>query len=276
MGNIKEQFIAYQNGYNAIIGELLNGYSEGRYQEWKGFVTVDGPIIERPAILFVGINPGPGLYEKVNYKQENKRIPFRILDAGKHGNESLPDSMSIKFESLSLRKDGQTIALDWFIRDNFKSGSWYDGKPKNSFPWNMIKILCKVAELRYGEKFQPGARPKWYDSEEFGKNIMHLNVSPIATKSIGELNKILKLLNQAPGIDIRDMVVNDIQPKVIVFEGKQAYDMFIGENKKNELTGKIISGDYKGVPFIAFSRNWGWHQNENLQAIAQKIVTNLD
>ena len=80
MNKIKE-FITYQDSYIKIVEELISGYNKKRYKEWKGFITLDGPVVEQPDILFIGINPGSGLYEETNYGVPNnaKKIPFRIF-----------------------------------------------------------------------------------------------------------------------------------------------------------------------------------------------------
>ena len=114
--------------------------------------------------LFMGINPGPGLYNETNYRNNDNKVPFRILT----GDSNLyRDESAYPLSRLVYRSDGKTIALDWFTKSNYCEGSsWYELKIKrgNGFVENMLKIICKVAfGLGKGE-FVKGEKPEWYDT----------------------------------------------------------------------------------------------------------------
>lgn len=276
MKNIKDEFIAYQDSFREIIEELINGYNAKprRYNDWKGFITLIGPVVENPEILFIGINPGEGLYYETNPNKilkKDHKMPFRMLENNKYKNTFLFNE-KIKFREPHYRKDNKTIIeLDCFIDENYREGHWYDEKLKNTFPLNMVRIIYNVAKQKYGEKFEKGKKPKWYD-DKFGKSIMHLNIYPIATKSTSELRKIIKNLKKSE-IDveqqsiaaIKNFVINALKPKVIVFAGKGAYYEFMGDNKKWK--GKVISNNINDIPIVAFSRKGAWE----IEKIAKKI-----
>ena len=161
MENVIEKFIDYQDSYKEVIEELI---SDKKYhKDWKGFITLNGPIVEQPDILFIGINPGPGLYNVVKNK-----MPFKILKGGKLDESFFSENVeTIKFIDAHPRKDG-TIALDCFTAGNYKDGKWYNGnyKPRNKFAWNIVTIIHEVAEcLKYG-KFKECEKPEWYKEPE--------------------------------------------------------------------------------------------------------------
>ena len=55
--DLNEGFIAYQNQFKEIVDQLKQNCSS----DWKGFITINGPVQKRPQLLFIGIHPGPGL-----------------------------------------------------------------------------------------------------------------------------------------------------------------------------------------------------------------------
>lgn len=38
-------FIEYQNQFSSIIEKLKEGHQNGRFADWKGVITVNGPVI---------------------------------------------------------------------------------------------------------------------------------------------------------------------------------------------------------------------------------------
>lgn len=46
MNETISRFIEYQNKFGPIIAKLKEGRSNGRFSDWKGFITVSGPIVE--------------------------------------------------------------------------------------------------------------------------------------------------------------------------------------------------------------------------------------
>lgn len=105
----------------------------------KGVITVNGPVIYQPEILFMGINPGPGLYNETNYRNNDNKVPFRILT----GDSNLyRDESAYPLSRLVYRSDGKTIALDWFTKSNYCEGSsWYELKIKRGMV--SLKICLK-------------------------------------------------------------------------------------------------------------------------------------
>lgn len=261
------EFIEYQNHFKDIIAILKEGYLHGMYKEWKGFIPVNGPVLFNPDILFIGINPGQGLFIEANWEStDNKKIvPFRILT----GDDNCYSKEYFFPNKIKYRTDEKTIELDWFIDGNFKKNHWWDlnVKEHNNFVRYMINILCKVAEMRTGEKFQKGKCPDWYN--DFGKKIMFMNISPFATTDLSELNKLNKDLQIDEWNDyikpLRILVRDNIKPKVIVFAG-------------NTASKKFMRGDGEqlfGIPKITIERKRGWHADKNLSIIACQISAYL-
>lgn len=268
MNETINSFIEYQNKFGPIIAKLKEGRSNDRFSDWKGFITVSGPIVYQPEILFIGINPGPGLYNQINHKSNEMRVPFRILTGS--GNE-YSDEHEYPLSKLIYRSDGKTIALDWFIRDNYEEGtSWYEMKTKkrNGFIENMIKIICNVAGgLRKGD-FTKGEKPAWYDT--FGKEIMFMNVSPFATDNLSQLQRLQRELKVDEWNDIvkplRVLIRDSIKPKVIVFVGVSAYRTFMWKYKGD----KVFD-----IPVVVIDRKRGYNSETNLANVAAEIVDKL-
>lgn len=258
-------FVEYQNKFFSIIEKLKEGTRDGRFKDWKGFITINGPVVFKPELLFVGINPGPGLYNETNCNDNGNRVPFRILNDER---SCYREESAFPLRKPIYRSDGKTIALDWFIKNNYRDESaWYElkTKPGNRFVENMIKIICKVAKGLGKGEFKRGMKPEWYDT--FGKQIMFLNVCPLATDNLAQLNQLKKEL----GIDewkdivmpIRSLVKDRIKPKAIVFAGVGAYNNFMWEDKGN----KIFD-----IPVILIDRKRGYHSDKNLSNLASEIV----
>lgn len=261
-------FIEYQNQFSSIIEKLKEGRQNGRFADWKGVITVNGPVIYQPEILFMGINPGPGLYNETNYRNNDNKVPFRILT----GDSNLyRDESAYPLSRLVYRSDGKTIALDWFTKSNYCEGSsWYELKIKrgNGFVENMLKIICKVAfGLGKGE-FVKGEKPEWYDT--FGKDIMFMNVCPLATDNLNQLSRLKKELGINEWKDIvkpvRTLVRDNIKPKIIVFAGISAYNNFMWEDKGDQIFD---------IPVVIIDRKRGYNSEANLSKIASEIVERI-
>ena len=168
--------------------------------------------------------------------------------------------------------------LDWIIAGRNYEGEWWHKKrkPHNSFIDNMMKILESYYAITEGKPFQKGKEPEW--NGQISEEVMYMNIYPFATENIGQLHKLMKACH----VDtwehivkpIRVLVKECIKPDVIVFAGKEAYDLFMWKQKEtfneNIITGKSPFGDNMKV--VAFKRSPGYHGDENLKEIGRRVA----
>jgi hypothetical protein len=139
---------------------------------YKGIVTMQSPVIDKPEILFLGLNPGQGAYIELNNRSKTKNdTPIRML--GKN---------EMCFNELNWYEKGNARRRK---KGNWEGYEWYEtDKPvNNSFTTRMIDLLDMIAKLKYPEqsKIENGNSkiPFWF--EGFGQRIMATNLYPIAT-----------------------------------------------------------------------------------------------
>lgn len=243
---------------------------------YKGFITIQSPLIFKPDILFLGINPGQGAFIE-NRNNKIKASPIRLFDP------------KVKTE-LDWYKDGN--ARGFSENKKWHSHKWYETKQRinNRFVVNMIDVLYKVSQLQFPDKISENdEEPFWFKS--FGQNIMFTNLYPIATKDTKDLNKIFKYFSKEQKIfshfgfskpvkkwDIQRSFIRNIektvelvQPKVIVCIGTQAFNDFTFTTKKKNK--KVFRGEKGDFPVIGFNRSGNW---SNLTTdIATAIFDNM-
>ena len=243
---------------------------------YKGFITIQSPLIYNPDILFIGINPGQGAFiENRNNKIEVS--PIRLFDS------------KIKVD-LDWYKDGNA-------RGYSKNKVWYDFKwyetnqrINNRFVVNMIDVLYKVAKIKFPNDISENNKePFWY--KNFGQNIMFTNLYPIATKNTKDLNGIFTSFSKEPELfshfgksksvkkwDVQrsfirkiENLIELVEPKAIVCIGTQAFnDLTFTTTKKDE---KVFKGKKRDFPVIGFNRSGNW---SNLTSdIAKAIVDEM-
>lgn len=237
---------------------------------YKGFITLQSPLLFNPEILFIGINSGEGAFienqnngvkDTIRIFKPNEQIEF---DLYKHGN------------ARCEKKKGKWIrGYKWFER---KQGI------NNQFAANMINVLYEIAALKYpNKKIEENQEPFWF--EDFGKKVMFTNLYPIATKNIDALKKINTLLLSVEGLkplwaksEQKDWAVRCyfvmktrelvklVQPKIVVCLGLTVYNDFMFKQEKNK---EITEGELFGIPVIGFSRSGNW--GKLIPKIAKKI-----
>lgn len=248
------------------------------YNLYKGIATLQSPIIEKPKILFLGLNPGDGAYQRENWKQNTNKTPLRIL-----GNDECCFN-----------------ELNWYHKDNAREkANWYDfnASVKNSFPAKMISLIDKVAKKQNGEissKNKNDEIPFWY--ETLGKEIMFTNLYPISTTNSSDLKKIHEALihkNQMRTffqrtnskrvnewqvrlffIGLTDELIDLVKPNIIICLGKQAYHDFTytsGSKGKIVQRQKTIKGNKYDI--VGFSRSGNW--SGLIDELASKVIAKL-
>jgi hypothetical protein len=113
-----------------------------------------------------------------------------------------------------------------------------------------------------------GEKPEWYDT--FGKEIMFMNVFPLATDNLNQLSRLKKELGINEWKDIvkpvRTLVRDNIKPKIIVFAGLSAYNNFMWEDKGDQIFD---------IPVVIIDRKRGYNSEANLSKIASEIVERI-
>ncbi|HOG19012.1 MAG TPA: hypothetical protein PKW37_01025 [Salinivirgaceae bacterium] len=278
---LKRKYTEIESKIKPIVDFLETNKNSKEFKGiYKGIITLQSPIIYKPEIFFLGVNPGDGAYKILNIgKSETIRTPLRMI--GK-------DETSLKelnwYESGNARckkaNNKWVKGYEWYQRDKMVN---------NAFPQRMIDLLYEIANLKYPDKankYDNNSLPFWY--ETFGQKIMYSNLYPIATTNIGDLYKILNTIavkdefkwrsdNKKPNnwdvrrffIRLTDELIDLVQPKTIVCIGKSAYDDFV--LKKDTDKKKIFSGQKNKIPVIGFSRRGNW--SGLLKEIAQEIIS---
>ena len=269
-----------EEDFKPIIVFLEN--NKEKYPEYKGFFTLQGPLVECPEILFLGYNTGDGAY---NEKTENKSA------------KSIPPP--------NLFDESKDKELEWYKKGNArgyfdKSKKWWyayewyerDQRINNELPKKMIDLLYNIADIKFEQKSEKNKLPFWY--EDFGQKIMFTNLYPIATTKIKNLEVMLNRLAKEEELKntwekhrrenekfdnwivrkfflarIRKMI-ELVNPKIIVCLGKSTMDDFV--YKKFKIENNIYYSNEKVCEsdVLGFSRRGNW--SKNIPNIAKQIV----
>lgn len=278
------KYTEIENKINPIVDFLETNKNSKEFKGiYKGIITLQSPIVYKPEILFLGVNPGDGAYNVLNYeKSKTINTPLRMIGKDE---TFLKELNWYEFGNARCKKVNEKWikGYEWYQRDKMIN---------NTFPHRMIDLLYEIARLKYPDeykanKYDDNSLPFWY--ETFGKKIMYSNLYPIATTNIDDLYKILNTIavknefnilwksDTKPNnwdvriffIKLMDELIDLVQPKIIVCLGKSAYDDFI---LKKDISGKKIFKSQKNkIPVIGFSRQGNW--SGLLTEIAKKIVT---
>lgn len=272
--NLIKELTRIENRYLPII-QILENNSE--YNDlYKGFITFQSELNYNPDILFLGINPGDGAFSEINNKKkfpEKIRFPKRIISDPAY----LKDLKLDWFKKGNAR--GEFIEKKWYAYDWFENAK----KINNSFPARMIELLYS-----YTEKLHPDKKTQKKDITDIIENdiqnkIAYINIYPIATKSIKELNEIINKLSKDKNIgsiignngyitpiSLKNFFrqrtidfINEINPKVIVLLGHTAYQVLTMQNdhKGKKVIQKKITfrkNDTTKYNVISFSRQGNW------------------
>ncbi len=266
-----------------IVDYLENNKNNKEFKGiYKGIMTLQSPIVYKPEILFIGVNPGDGAYNVSNNgNSKNIKTPLRMI--GKD-DTFLKELNWYEFGNARCKKvNNEWIeGFEWYQRDKMVN---------NPFPQRMIDLLYEIAELKFPKEckeqiYDNNSKPFWY--ETLGKNIMYTNLYPISTTNISDLLKILNSISKKDEFqnlwknvekpnnwDVRkyfirniDELIDLVQPKMVVCLGKSAYNDFLYKSETSEK--KIYKSKKNNVPVIGFSRQGNW--SGLLSEIAKKIV----
>lgn len=280
--DVMKQYMKIEDRYSKIVNLLESKKDTVVYRGfYKGFYTLNGPLINNPDILFIGINPGAGAWKEINSQSGTNNTPLRMLGH----DESF-------FSELDWFQNN-TARGNWGKGKENKGYAWYqrDKPVNNQFPANMIDILFAIAEEKYPDiEVSTNVEPEW--GNEIKSSIMVTNLYPMITDRTNQLNTLfsalkkenaLKELWNTDGKKTKDWdvqkyfisttheLVKLIKPKVIVCMGVQAYNDFTYTSfKKNK---EVFSTTDNDIPVIGFKRVQNWRYL--IPSIATMILMKL-
>ena len=272
-----------ENKINPIVSYLEKNKDNQEYKYfYKGIATLLSPLIKNPEIMFLGINSGSGAWTEVNQQNNTNNTPLRMLSHDESYIYYQNDWFKPNTARGSWGKGKENKAFEWYQRD----------KPiNNQFPVNMINILYEIAKIKYPTiKTNNFEEPLW--TNEIKNNIIYTNLYPIITDDVEKLKRIHKLLSKEellkeifkPGSksinewDVRlffiknmDMLIELINPKVIVCLGLSAFNDYTYSNTKHN--NQIFSTIKNNRPVIGFSRRGNW--SHLIPTISEEILKHL-
>lgn len=294
---LRQKYCEIENRIVPIKDFLENNKDNNGYKGlYKGVITLHGPLVFQPEILFIGINSGAGAYNELNPDSKNNKniTPLRMIGQNemcfKELNWYQKGNARGYFKNKKEKRDW--VPFEWYQRNQ---------RINNPFIKNMIEFLYEIAKIKFPEaystqKYDDNKEPFWYKT--FGQRIMSTNLYPIATTTISDLSRIHDSLakegnlqrywEESKGNDkdinnwsvrkyfIRrvDELIRLVQPKIIVCLGKTAFNDFTYTNSKEYNGSKIYFTEKKvgdtTVPVIGFSRSGQW--SGLIPDIAKKII----
>lgn len=277
---IIDKYIEIEKKLIPIKDLLLSKIDNEKYQRlFKGFITENGPIINSPDILFIGINPGAGAYISANNSDKTNELIYPVkLTTGKNN------------ELFLFEKNN---AYGGVYNKKWNSFEWYqrDKKVNNVFTKRMIDLIDNFARLQYPLQYEQSPwnnnePPFWYN--DISKQLMYINLYPIATTNTSDLHKIFNLLCKDKDIlahfgvksitnwklrlefiSIVDEFIKLVSPKVIVCLGNQAFNDFNYTRMKD----KTFFAEKYNIPVVGFTRRGNW--SPLIPKVSELIVNNL-
>jgi hypothetical protein len=253
--------------YLPII-ELLEekSFLESIKNEYKGFITALNPLITKPKILFLGINPGPGAFNEKNKSKNIKEIHY-------------PKNLfsDNKISQIDWLKDGNSRGE--FKGKTWKSYKWYERNQKvnNVFVKRLIEFLFTYYNINEKSNYTE-------IEKKINSDIFYYNLYPISTKTTKELNIILKrivseqiILNEKKIKNVNDLknffrqrtidLIKELQPEIIICLGNQSFKDLTSKSKKIDSENplkkydiQLRKNDFKKYSIYIVSRNGNWEQ----------------
>ncbi|QHI36039.1 hypothetical protein IMCC3317_13920 [Kordia antarctica] len=165
---------------------------------YKGIQILFSPLIIRPKIMFIGINPGAGFFNT------NNRYLKRF--------SPLENSEYLKGEYRLAQQTRKLFEMAELTSDDLKKS---------------VKSNCFFFATT--------------NEKELHQFLSHLKPSKVYTKSEKWIDKLVKL----------------IKPKIIICEGKSAFNQFV-KNKDCEIKDKdnVLFTEWNSLKIIGYKRNF--------------------
>ena len=250
------------------------------FKTYKGFQTLQGHLIKRPLVLFVGLKPGPGSFNA----NENK------IPDPKEGKR--PHHTLFCYRRNSLRKC---------------NGLWFDTtKPyqkHNTFVRKFVKLMASLAdELGLKDLEIAGIKGRdevsngWQWSEWIQDMVMCTNLYPFSTTNESDLKKLLREMTDSPNapdhryrgknlwefenaVFVKPMkqLIQLVEPRVVVCLSKKVFHNLTGDGNKTkaDTNGLLLYEKDKSPIFIGLHRRKGWwvDESEGLPKLAKLIAS---
>jgi len=251
------------------------------FETYKGFQTLQGHLVKKPLVLFIGLNPGQGRYNTNNKNESEFPEPLKG-----------PRSNLFCYKRNSLRKD---------------NGLWFDKtKPyqeHNTYVRKFVKLMDSLAdELGLkdleiaGMKGSDEVPNGWMWSEWIQDMVMCTNLFPFSTTNESDLNKLLREMRNSPNapdhqykgkrlwefenaVFVKPMkqLIQLVEPRVVVCLSKKVFHNLTGDGNKTkaDANGLLLIQKEKSPIFIGIHRWHGWwvNENEGLPKLAKLIAS---
>lgn len=247
------------------------------FKTYKGFQTLQGRLVKKPLVLFIGLNHGPGRYN------ENEQVPKPLKG---------PRSNLFCYKRNSLRED---------------NGLWFDNsknyQKRNTYVRKFVKLMDSLADElglkdleKCGMKGSDKVPNGWLWSEWIQDMVMCTNLFPFSTTNQSDLKKLLREMTDSPNapdhrykgkklwefennefVKPMKQLIQLVEPRVVVCLSKKVFHNLTGDGNKTkaDANGLLISKKDKGPIFIGIHRRHGWwvKENEGLPKLAKIIAS---
>ena len=279
--DLLKKYYEIERIYDPWLNMLKESIDEsGKFDTYKGFQTLQGRLVKKPLVLFIGLNPGPG-----SYNANNNEIPESEKGKGPH-------KTLFCYKRNSLRKD---------------NGLWFDTtKPyqkHNIYVRKFVKLMDSLAdelglkELEIcGMKGSNEVSNGWLWSEWVQNMVMCTNLFPFSTTNESDLKKLLYEMKDSPNapcesykgkklwefekeVFIKPMkqLIQLVEPQVVVCLSKKVFHNLTNDGNKTKVdeNGLLYSDNEKYGNYIGVHRRQGWwvDEKEGLKKLAELIAS---
>ena len=131
MTELQQKYLEISKDIISVLDDMKSNWD--RYPDYLGWFDLNGPIIEHPDILFIGINQGPGRYLQWNWDNWDERQKMLIGPA----KNKLPDDFPTLWRSR----------LQWLIPNNARENGGTKTREKRiSFHIICVNSLSEFTE----------------------------------------------------------------------------------------------------------------------------------
>jgi hypothetical protein len=242
MTELQQKYLEISKDIISVLNDMKSNWD--RYPDYLGWFDLNGPIIEHPDILFIGINQGPGRYLQWNWDNWDERQKM-LIDPAKN---KLPDDFPTLWRSR----------LQWLMPNNAReNGEWWEENKtkKNFFPYYMCELLVKIYRREYPNESRENL------TNIFEQRVMATNLYPMSTFDTNALHRLLDSYYKTTGVDLKKLcsdrvveLIKMVKPHCVILLGDSIKDEFAKEYS-----------DY------CISRKHGWHGKENIRNLANDI-----
>ena len=273
-----------ESHYMTLVSEIEGTVRDGKseiYPQYMGYQFMQGHLVEKPKVLFIGINPGPGAAYEAGWKL-----------SGRDGVWLVPTLRTGPRETLFCYKRGS-------IRDG--NVHWYDTtqklKKNNTYLFKFTKLLESLAdawglknEVRCGVKGTDMGNngPLW--SHWVQDTVMSVNLYPIATQKVSQLDSLFVQLRRKSfshyrtnwDLQYKEFIapmktfIEWLHPSVVVCLGSKAFHDLTCDNNETKVDndGLLMNARIPSIIGVDRSRSNKnpWNNDDKLKNLASIIA----